>query len=183
MTADRHETDRARVGIRTLTKFRRILMILLDEWRKGLIGGILRRLEVRSLRAHRRSDVYDRGMLFTAVSRPRREQVNSQFIDERCVTRKLWTRSRSQDLRPQNTDCIGLQYYPRLHSAFEGRTRRRGIENSGNSIVKITFGRAAAGIPQRARIRGRTSTTLGILRIICTQSVGRAAGTRKRKRE
>lgn len=39
---------------------------------------------------------------------------------ERCVTRKLWTRSRSQDAAAKYRSHYA-PYYPRLHSAFEER--------------------------------------------------------------
>ncbi|KYM92733.1 hypothetical protein ALC53_00670 [Atta colombica] len=47
------------------------------------------------------------------------EQMNSRGFIERCVTRKLWTRSRSQDAAAKYQSHYA-PYYPRLHSAFEG---------------------------------------------------------------
>lgn len=98
--------------------------------------------------------------------------------------------------QPQNTDRITrritLDYIPLSKGACQtkpGKGRGRGSKiqeipsRKSLSAPRPLLAAIAARYTATSTNWGRTGTTLGILEIICTQSVGRAAGTRKRKRE
>jgi len=90
--------------------------------------------------------------------------------------------------QPQNTDCITrritVDYIPLSKGARCQRADRKFRKfHRGNHFQPRRRCCRAARYTATSTNWGRTGTTLGILQIICTQSVGRAAGTRKRKRE
>lgn len=67
--------------------------------------------------------------------------------------RKLWTRSGSQDAAAKYR-LHYAPYYPRLHSAFEGRLLGRGPRGGGSKIQEIPPWKSLSAPPQRVRIEG-----------------------------
>lgn len=140
-----------------------------------------------------------------AVRDRQREQVNSlrrrrrrgKFI-ERVALHENCGHVPEVKTQPQNTDritCrITLDYIPLSKGCLPDEANG-GCGGGGGSKIQEIPSRKSLSAPRpllaiiAARYTatstnwGRTGTTLGILEIICTQSVGRAAGTRKRKRE
>jgi len=92
---------------------------------------------VRS-RLYHPSDVYDDGMLFMAASLKQgsEDEPGTSLGSVTLRPRKLWTRSGSQDAAAKYR-LHYAPYYPRLHSAFEGRLLGRGPRGGGSKIQEI----------------------------------------------
>lgn len=135
---------------------------------------------VRSSRVYRvvRMSTTEECSLWWLIATGSESQVNSRGFIERCVTRKLWTRSRSQDAAAKYRSHYA-PYYPRLHSAFEERLPDGASRGGGRGDRKFRkFHRenrfrlrgrclppSPHGTPQRARIGGGQVRLLAFWRL------------------